>query len=222
MACGYDYYEVYSRPDWQPMYDYNNPLCQGSETSCPLDGLNPALYYYLMIRKSNLICGNESVHSEEILYRPDTDLDGIPDRIENSSCSSSTMPDTDGDQLPDGVEDTNHNGMQDFNETSACSSDSDQDMYNDYYEVIAGSDPLDDRSTPTIVCTDSASVCTDCDLAIMQCMPGINSAIIFGRNHAESGTTALIKIGSGSYIENEYTINGPAMVIMRNGSVILE
>ena len=102
----------------------------------------------------------------------DTDHDGLPDDIEfDNQCTYKTNPDSDGDGLKDGQEDVNKNGTVDANETDPCLFDTDGDGLNDGYEVLiyhtnplnpdtdgdgwsdfdevlAGSDPLDDTSTP--------------------------------------------------------------------------
>ncbi|MEW6221093.1 MAG: DNRLRE domain-containing protein, partial [Thermodesulfobacteriota bacterium] len=78
---------------------------------------------------------------------PDTDGDGIPDRLE-TGCTSPGNPDSDADGLADGVEDANHNGVVDSGETSPCLADTDGDGFSDGDEVTAGSDPLDPGSSP--------------------------------------------------------------------------
>lgn len=74
----------------------------------------------------------------------DTDGDGIPDSIEESSCTSPTDPDSDDDGLWDGVEDVNHDGVLDPGETDPCHFDTDGDGMPDGYEVAKGLDPLKD------------------------------------------------------------------------------
>ena len=58
---------------------------------------------------------------------PDTDGDGLPDDLENATCTDANNPDTDGDGLSDGVEDANHDGIIDPAETNPCDADSDDD-----------------------------------------------------------------------------------------------
>jgi hypothetical protein len=76
----------------------------------------------------------------------DTDGDGIPDSIEEGSCTSPTDPDSDGDGLWDGVEDANRNGILDPGETDPCHFDTDRDGMPDGYEKANGHDPLKDDS----------------------------------------------------------------------------
>ena len=58
---------------------------------------------------------------------PDTDGDGLPDDLENATCTDANNPDTDGDGLSDGIEDANHDGVIDPTETNPCDADSDDD-----------------------------------------------------------------------------------------------
>ena len=51
---------------------------------------------------------------------PDTDSDGIPDSIENTTCTDPNDADTDDDGINDGVEDANKNGTVDSGETNPC------------------------------------------------------------------------------------------------------
>ena len=53
---------------------------------------------------------------------PDTDGDGIVDKIENATCTDPLVADTDGDGRDDGDEDTNRNGAIDEGETDPCTS----------------------------------------------------------------------------------------------------
>ncbi len=54
---------------------------------------------------------------------PDRDGDGLPDALEQQSCTDWQNPDSDGDGLPDGVEDANHDGVVDPGETDPCKPD---------------------------------------------------------------------------------------------------
>ena len=63
--------------------------------------------------------------------KPDTDGDGIPDEVENTTCTDPNDADTDDDGIPDGVEDANQNGNQDSGETNPCNNDSDGDGIQD-------------------------------------------------------------------------------------------
>ncbi|RJP43619.1 MAG: PKD domain-containing protein [Desulfobacteraceae bacterium] len=65
----------------------------------------------------------------------DTDGDGIPDDIENASCTNPYDADTDDDGIPDGVEDANQNGIVDAGETDPCNPDTDGDGIQDGTEL---------------------------------------------------------------------------------------
>ena len=58
--------------------------------------------------------------------------------------------DKDLDGLLDSVEDTNGNGVVDAGETDSLNPDTDGDGYTDGEEIAAGSDPLDENSTPVV------------------------------------------------------------------------
>jgi hypothetical protein len=66
---------------------------------------------------------------------PDSDDDGIPDTIENQTCTDLFDADTDDDGIPDGVEDANHNGITDTGETDPCILDTDGDGIQDGTEL---------------------------------------------------------------------------------------
>ncbi|MBU2549879.1 MAG: chitobiase/beta-hexosaminidase C-terminal domain-containing protein, partial [Proteobacteria bacterium] len=69
-----------------------------------------------------------------VLLDDDADHDGIPDVIENRTCTDPNNPDTDRDGLKDGVEDANRNGVLDSGETNPCLADTDGDGLNDGVE----------------------------------------------------------------------------------------
>jgi len=69
----------------------------------------------------------------------DTDTDGIGNNADT---------DDDNDGLLDIEEDINANGIFEAGETDSLNSDTDGDGYNDWDEVVAGSDPLDMNSIP--------------------------------------------------------------------------
>jgi uncharacterized repeat protein (TIGR01451 family) len=73
--------------------------------------------------------------SVTIIVRIDTDNDGLPDSLENTTCTDPTNADTDNDGIPDGVEDTNHNGTVDPGETDPCNIDTDGDGIQDGTEL---------------------------------------------------------------------------------------
>ena len=62
------------------------------------------------------------INTELIVYdgNADTDGDGLPDGLENITCTDPNNPDSDGDGLLDGEEDANHNGIVDPGETDPC------------------------------------------------------------------------------------------------------
>ena len=64
----------------------------------------------------------------------DSDNDGLPDDIENNSCTDPFNADSDYDGIRDGVEDANHNGTLDSGETNPCNRDTDGDGLNDGVE----------------------------------------------------------------------------------------
>ncbi|MBN1832896.1 MAG: carboxypeptidase regulatory-like domain-containing protein, partial [Deltaproteobacteria bacterium] len=65
----------------------------------------------------------------------DSDNDGLPDAIENGSCTDPNDADTDDDGIIDGDEDENQNGFVDPNETDPCNIDSDGDGIQDGTEL---------------------------------------------------------------------------------------
>ena len=75
---------------------------------------------------------------------PDQDQDGLPDYVEDRNHNGVVDPDetdpfqadTDSDGLPDGVEDLNHNGRVDFDETDPLNPDTDADARPDGVELL--------------------------------------------------------------------------------------
>ncbi|RLB40181.1 MAG: hypothetical protein DRH12_10450 [Deltaproteobacteria bacterium] len=65
----------------------------------------------------------------------DTDNDGLPDSIENATCTNPNDGDTDDDGILDGIEDANHNGVVDTGETDPCNIDTDGDGIQDGTEL---------------------------------------------------------------------------------------
>lgn len=61
----------------------------------------------------------------------DCDGDGLPDSLENTTCTDPFDADTDDDGIQDGVEDANHNGIVDAAETDPCNIDTDGDGIQD-------------------------------------------------------------------------------------------
>ncbi|MBW2096919.1 MAG: DUF11 domain-containing protein [Deltaproteobacteria bacterium] len=65
----------------------------------------------------------------------DSDGDGLPDSLENTTCTDPFDADTDDDGIPDGVEDGNQNGDFDPGETHPCKIDTDGDGLQDGTEL---------------------------------------------------------------------------------------
>jgi hypothetical protein len=72
-------YKVFSRTDDQN-YDYNNPLWQGTESTCTISGLNEDTTNYFVVRAYN-ISGDESSNSNEVQYEI---LSELPTSVMNS------------------------------------------------------------------------------------------------------------------------------------------
>lgn len=72
---------------------------------------------------------------QPIMIGPDSDRDGIPDSIEEASCSDPNDADSDDDGIIDGVEDSNKNGILDIGETNPCNKDTDRDGIQDGTEI---------------------------------------------------------------------------------------
>jgi hypothetical protein len=70
-------------------------------------------------------------NTTEFLELSDADSDGIPDLVEEASCTDPLDADTDDDGIPDGVEDANRNGSIDPSETDPCNPDTDGDGLQD-------------------------------------------------------------------------------------------
>ena len=72
----------------------------------------------------------------------DSDNDGLPDELEQSTCTDPNDSDTDDDGISDGVEDANHNGLVDKDETDPCKVDTDRDGMPDGWELSNSLNPL--------------------------------------------------------------------------------
>lgn len=70
-----------------------------------------------------------------VISSNDTDGDGLPDSIENMTCTDPNDADTDDDGIMDGAEDSNHNGLVDADETDPCNVDTDGDGIQDGTEL---------------------------------------------------------------------------------------
>jgi YD repeat-containing protein len=76
--------------------------------------------------------------------RADQDGDFLPDTLEHAgACPFSEDADSDDDGIPDGLEDMNHNGVVDPDETDPCSPDTDGDGIQDGTE-LGHTAPIDD------------------------------------------------------------------------------
>lgn len=84
--------------------DFNQDGVRDPGETSPLDGTD---------------CGPSTIR--------DSDGDGLPDVLENATGTDSNLADTDRDGLSDGVEDRNHNGVVEGNETDPRRIDSDCD-----------------------------------------------------------------------------------------------
>ena len=74
-------------------------------------------------------------YANPIYIEEDSDGDGLPDSLENTTCTDANDADTDDDGISDGVEDANHNGVVDYGETDPCDIDTDDDGIQDGTEL---------------------------------------------------------------------------------------
>ena len=70
-----------------------------------------------------------------VLADGDNDDDGLPNSLEETTCTDPEDADTDDDGILDGVEDANHNGAVDPGETDPCNVDTDGDGIQDGTEL---------------------------------------------------------------------------------------
>lgn len=73
--------------------------------------------------------------SKVVTAAVDSDGDGLPDDLEDTTCTDPNDADTDDDGISDGVEDANHDGEPDPCETDPCDIDSDGDGIHDGTEL---------------------------------------------------------------------------------------
>ena len=121
---------------------------------------------------------------------PDSDGDGLPDSLENATCTDPFNADTDGDGIPDGEEDANHDGIVDLLETDPCNADTDNDGCPDGAELQGGRHPK--------IVDPQGDLNADCALDIrdaifaLQVMAGDTSSTIF---HPDSDVNGDAKVG---------------------------
>jgi hypothetical protein len=155
----------------------------------------------------------------------DSDMDGLPSELENTTCTEPNDDDTDDDGILDGDEDANANGVVDQGETNPCNpdsdgdglkdgeektymtspllSDTDGDGYQDGLEVQAGSSPTDNTSTPGIIYVCQDGTCSGkrpCRATIDQ---GVGAALV----------DATLRIAAGEYSGDVTLNNGRSMVL---------
>ncbi len=76
--------------------------------------------------------GNRETKAVTIM---DNDNDGLPNGLENRTCTDWDDADSDDDGISDGDEDTNHNGIREATETDPCNIDTDGDGIQDGTEL---------------------------------------------------------------------------------------
>lgn len=98
--------------------------------------------------------------SDDVPSKPkDSDGDGLTDDIEHKLGTDPYDPDTDDDGLLDGIEDNNHNGVIDPNETNPLNPDTDDDRLKDGEEDANKNGVRDDNETdPLDADTDDGGV----------------------------------------------------------------
>lgn len=85
---------------------------------------------------ANKYSNNVSVFLNQCPAPPDDmDHDGLPDELEQSTCTDPMDADTDDDGIPDGVEDADHNGIVNAGEIDPCTIDTDGDGIQDGTEL---------------------------------------------------------------------------------------
>lgn len=92
----------------------------------------------------------------------DTDSDGLPDEMENRSCTDPYDADSDDDGIADGNEDANQNALQDAGETDPCQIDTDSDGIQDGTEVGVTLDRVSaDTDLDVFIADEKPSTTTD-------------------------------------------------------------
>ncbi len=103
--------------------------------------------------------------TSKIITTTDSDHDGLPDSIEDGTCTETNDADTDDDGISDGDEDTNHNGVWDAGETDPCSIDTDGDGIQDGTESGITEPVSDPDGSGPLLGTDTAIFQPDLDPA---------------------------------------------------------
>jgi len=129
---------------WGQIYVESSDTTSYKDTDQSPDRSPETIYYY-RVRSYN--ASGNSAYSNEATTLIDTDGDGLPDDLENTTCTNPSNSDTDNDGIIDGVEDANHNGLVDSNETDPCNSDTDGDGMSDGWEVTYGLNPIVDDAS---------------------------------------------------------------------------
>jgi hypothetical protein len=101
----------------------------GSELVVLQGSQGPGVSSSLSIDNYLSIVGGDQVYPN--CLSDDSDIDGISDRIEVTTCTDPNNADSDSDGLNDGIEDANQDGIRDQNETDPCQADSDGDGVDD-------------------------------------------------------------------------------------------
>ena len=137
-------YEVYNATEPGRPYTLVETTEDKSVTSLVVEGSAPGIDEYFALRtKTEPHDNNEntvySEYTDEVSASSsiDTDGDGLPDILENTTCTVFDNADTDDDGIPDGLEDANHNGLVDSGETDPCNADTDGDGVEDEADQCA-------------------------------------------------------------------------------------
>jgi len=95
--------------------------------------LNNGLNFLSIVQEDFL--GGQVLITFPYVNKTDTDNDGLPDSLEDTTCTNPNNADTDNDGIMDGVEDANQNGIVDSGETDPCNIDTDGDGIQDGTEL---------------------------------------------------------------------------------------
>ena len=144
-------YRVFYRQEGQN-YDYNNPVWQGTATTCTISGLIENTTYYFVSRAYDTY-DNESENSVELCYDPeitDRDGDGTLDFQDAFPDDPGECLDSDGDGIGNNADlDDDNDGMPDqweiqyglYSLVDDASGDLDGDGVSNLNEYIAGANP---------------------------------------------------------------------------------